>query len=461
MGTIDAQLVASDATPGMALTAQGPDGFLEVNDDFIGVDAGPLAVLGNEITITLRAKGDAIIPAVNTTVLEAVDAQGRRILNVHLPWSNSRVYWDAGNDGSAYDRIDKAAATANIEGQWNHWAFVKNVATGSMKIYLNGTLWHSGTGKTKPMTGITQFKLGSAANGDVPYPGQLDEINVFTTELSAATIAAWKDRAVDASHPNATNLIYSFHCDEPVDSHILGNAADPGARAWPMGTVRRNRRRATEIFQTAIASTVRPDLVLVQGTYDAILDTVLINENVPRPLLTEEHFTISGNNVLPVDTLFAYLGGASYTYDPAGAAIDSTAVASVTDVNDTLDYYATPFEVVENWEIGRYITPYGINLSLGPQGFRWTFDVTDYQYMLHDSVDLSAGNQQELIDLEFEMIEGVPPREVVGHQRPWGGLSSRSYADLSGDVALPPVNVLLDPQATQWSLHAPYRSWTQ
>ena len=49
-------------------------------------------------------------------------------------------------------------------------------------------------------------------------------------------------------------------------------------------------------------------------------------------------------------------------------------------------------------EIGRFITPYGINLDLGPNGFQWVYDVTDYEPLLHDSVEFSAGNLQELID---------------------------------------------------------------
>ena len=450
-GDSGAALLSSDATTGTGLIASGPDGYLEMNDDFVGVDVAPFSSLGTGITITFRAKGDAILP-VNNSVLGAMDAQGRRILNVHLPWSDGRVYWDAGNDGSGYDRIDKAATTANIEGQWNHWAFVKNTATGSMKIYLNGTLWHSGTGKTKPLAGITTFKFGSADNGGIPYPGQLDELNVFAAELSAATINAWKDRAVDATHPNAASLLYAYHCDEATDAHVLVNGADAMYPAWPMGTVRRVHRRATEIDRSATQALVRPDITLIQGDYSTSTDTLIVSEPANRSLLTEEHFAITSNSAVPVDTLFAYIGGMNYTYDAEGTAIDSVLAVAVTDVNDTLDYYATPFEVVNDWEIGRYITPYGINLSLGTSGFRWTFDVTDYQWMLHDSVDLSAGNQQELIDLEFEMIEGVPPRPVVDHQRPWGGLTSRSYADLSGDVALPPVDVQLSPDATQWSL---------
>jgi hypothetical protein len=38
---------------------------------------------------------------------------------------------------------------------------VKNATTGSMKIYRNGTLWHSATGKTKPLDRIVRMRVGS------------------------------------------------------------------------------------------------------------------------------------------------------------------------------------------------------------------------------------------------------------------------------------------------------------
>ncbi|MEO8588582.1 MAG: LamG-like jellyroll fold domain-containing protein [Flavobacteriales bacterium] len=450
-GTVPGVL-SSPTSPGMAMQAVGRDGYLETANDFIALDAAPMANLGTAITVMFRAKGDAVIPTVNTSMFEAVDAQGRRILNVHLPWSDGHVYWDAGSDGSNFDRIDKATTTPEAEGQWNHWAFVKNVATGQMKIYLNGVLWHSGTGKTKPMLGITSFRFASGRIGDNPYPGQLDEINVFNTEVSAADIAAWKDRAIDATHPNADDLLYSFHCDELPNEHLLTNSADPAHGAWPMGIVRRAYRDAPEIFHTAQPILTRPDLSFVQGDYTSSLDTVIIERQEPLPLLSQEHFVVTGNTVTPIDTVFSWLGGLIYTYGPDGNAIDSAQASGTIDLNDTLDYFDVPYEVVNDFEIGRYITPYGINLSLGAQGFRWTYDVTDYQWLLHDSVELSAGNQQELIDLEFELIEGTPPRTVVNHQRPWGGLVSHSYANLDNDVALPSVTVDLDPAASQWSL---------
>ncbi|HMC98373.1 MAG TPA: LamG-like jellyroll fold domain-containing protein, partial [Flavobacteriales bacterium] len=162
-GTVPGVL-SSPAAPGTGIEAIGRDGYLELADDFIALDPAPMSNVASAITVMFRVKGDAVLP-VNATIFEAVDALDRRILNVHLPWGNGRVYWDAGSDGSNYDRIDKAATTAETEGQWNHWAFVKNVATGQMKIYLNGVLWHSATGMTKPMSGITRFRFGSGRDG--------------------------------------------------------------------------------------------------------------------------------------------------------------------------------------------------------------------------------------------------------------------------------------------------------
>lgn len=451
-GTSAPAVLSSTTAPGIAVQAANADGYLNVNDDFIALDAMPMSGLGSSITIMFRAKGEPGIGTLNTTVLEASDAQGRRILNVHLPWGNGRVYWDAGNDGTNYDRIDKAATTPEIADQWNHWAFVKNVSAGTMKIYLNGVLWHNGTGKTKPMLGITHFRFASGRDGNNPYSGALDEINVFNAELSAADIAAWKDRAIDATHPNAASLLYSFHCDEPPTGNVLINSADANNGAWPMGTVRRSYREATELFHALQPITTRPDITFVRGDYTSTVDTVILERQEPLPLLSQEYFEVDGNEATPIDTVFSWLGGMTYTYDPEGIASDSLQGPGTTELNDTLDYFSAPFEVVDDYEIGRYITPYGIGLSLGPNGFRWTYDVTDYQWLLRDSVELSAGNQQELIDLEFELIEGIPPRTVLNHQRPWGAMGSRSYASLDNDVALPATTVDLDPSASQWSV---------
>ncbi|MFM9945490.1 MAG: T9SS type A sorting domain-containing protein [Bacteroidia bacterium] len=100
------------------------------------------------------------------------------------------------------------------------------------------------------------------------------------------------------------------------------------------------------------------------------------------------------------------------------------------------------------YEIARYITPYGINLTLGPNGFTWVYDVTDYIGLLTDSVKLSAGNTQELLDLKFVFIKGTPPAEVLKINQVWDkGATSYSYADLSSDKRMAPKSVEVEPNA--------------
>ena len=87
------------------------------------------------------------------------------------------------------------------------------------------------------------------------------------------------------------------------------------------------------------------------------------------------------------------------------------------------------FDVLEPYELGRFITPYGTymnfrNQQYGNQGFdsSWShtfrYDVTDYASLLQDSVIIrakyngwSAGFSA---DIRFEFIEGLPQRPVIG-----------------------------------------------
>ncbi len=450
-------IAASHTAAGTALQEIGDDDAVRTDNDFLGVDPASLAGLSDAVTITFRTYGAPELP-LNTTLLEAVDANGQRILNIHLPWSNGRIYWDAGSDGSAYDRIDKQSNEAEFEGGWTDWAFVKNVTTGSMKIYKNGTLWFSGTGKTKPLGGIVRMRVGSDANGGNPYPGMIDGLNIFSTEVSAATIAAWYDRKTTSAHPDFNSLLYSIEMDEGVYPGLpfCSNAVNPDDQAWLMGTVKREHRPATQLFRNASDPSVRPVVTFGQGDYTIMIDSVLTSLPYTDflPQLSREIFAVQGNGVVPVDTVFEYGTGQTYTFGPDGDVIDSAMTDGTLYINDTLDYFGVPYEVVNDHEIGRYITPYGIGLSLGPNGFSWVYDVTDYQYLLHDSVELSAGNTQELIDLKFLIIHGDAPRPVVDVLHPWGPMRSYSYGSLSDDTQLHAVTVPLHPDATQWMMQA-------
>ncbi|HOD80093.1 MAG: F5/8 type C domain protein [Planctomycetes bacterium ADurb.Bin126] len=141
------------------------------------------ASVTNQVTIAFWQWGDS---ARQQSILGGSSAYGARTLNVHLPWSDSTVYWDAGRTG--YDRIQKNAAGL-FAGEWSHWAFVKNATTGTMEIYRNGALWQSDTGKTKVMSNLGTFSIGSE-NGSTRWKGKIDEVVVYDQALGAAEIAA-------------------------------------------------------------------------------------------------------------------------------------------------------------------------------------------------------------------------------------------------------------------------------
>ncbi|MGJ8673450.1 LamG domain-containing protein [Rubritalea sp.] len=166
--------------------------------NFNGADTGitpPIEAfdqVNNEITVAMWVNGAAEQPIAGT-VFHAINSDGNRVLNIHVPWSNSKVFWDAGNDGDTdYDRISKVAIPSEFKERWNHWVFTKNAITGEMAIYLNGALWHSGTGMTKPMAGSTEAFIGSSASGAF-YNGALDDILLYNTALTAAEVSTLYD----------------------------------------------------------------------------------------------------------------------------------------------------------------------------------------------------------------------------------------------------------------------------
>ncbi|MGJ8724274.1 MAG: LamG-like jellyroll fold domain-containing protein [Roseibacillus sp.] len=147
----------------------------------VSLPANAFSSIDDEITFTFWAFGDASLPSENSAFW-AGNSGGSRILNVHLPWADSKVYFDAS------DRISKTASATETEGAWVHWAFAKDAAAGAMRIYRNGILWHSGTGQTNSISTIAQAFIGSQNNTRY-YPGLIDDFRLYDVALTDATIA--------------------------------------------------------------------------------------------------------------------------------------------------------------------------------------------------------------------------------------------------------------------------------
>lgn len=164
-------------------------GALQFNGgtDSVVIPAASFNSALSEIAIAMWVYGNTNQP-VNDAVFYAMDVASNRVLNIHLPFGNGNVYWDAGFSNT-YDRIYTNAGSAlSYKGQWNHWVFTKDAAAGTMKIYLNGALWHSGTGKTRTLGGITSAAIGSQMAGS-GYSGLIDDVRLYNVALTAGQVA--------------------------------------------------------------------------------------------------------------------------------------------------------------------------------------------------------------------------------------------------------------------------------
>lgn len=423
----------------------------------IEIPTEPFSSITEEITISFWSFGNAAIQPVNNSFIHANDGNGNRTVNIHLPWSNSNIYWDCGNEGGSYDRINKAATPEEYEGKWNHWAFSKNASTGEMFAYLNGQLWHSGTDMTR-LIDIQNFLIGNSQAGNLNYAGKIDEVRIWDKALSETTIKEWMYKSLDSSHPDYDNLVAYYKIDEgtgntTMDASIHGKTGQiNGHMYWVYDRGDQLNREFTETMN-------RPNITFAQGDYELSITDEIVTDSVANiPNVVKEYEIIPRWGTLKHDSINLvsenefWEAGYEVTYDPDGIALDSTMVVATGTIEiSELTYYRR----YPMWfEIMSFVTPYGINLDLGMDGKTWAFDVTDYAPILQGSKRMTVergGQWQEDMDIKFLFIVGTPPRDVLDVQQLWRA-DAVGYQSIMADRAFEPRDVKIMPYGSEFKI---------
>jgi hypothetical protein len=149
----------------------------------------------------------------NSIILATTASDTVRILNIHLNFSTTLVFFDCGTDGTNYDRINKTGVAGDFTG-WRHWVFTKDCVSGVMNIYLDGALWHTGSGMTKliPNT-ITLAKIG------YNYTGKINDMRLYNHVLSMKEIKELGKAKV--MHLDFNSPVRPF--SNPYINHQYGN----------------------------------------------------------------------------------------------------------------------------------------------------------------------------------------------------------------------------------------------
>lgn len=445
----DIQFGTETTAGNMALSYDNRNGVLSLN----GTNQAMLELsdydFGGAITVAFWAKGNSS-GSLETFFIEGVDTLNNRAFNVHLPWGDGKIYFDCG-EGESFDRIDKTMTGNEVDNVWHHWAFIKDQSTGTMKVMKDGVLWNSGTGLTRNIGEIHRFILGASSSLGNNWKGQIDEFQVYNSALDQATVSAWLNKRITASHPNWSDLLcyYTFDdkefAEDMSSNDYLLMPSSYGMfdfSAYPVAGVETVNRPVI-----AIGTGGTPGAVTIEyETYYTLKEPEVIFE-----------FAVVDRHTEIVDAFLAVPEGDVFTYNENNIVTSSVPFSGAYSLmNQTITYYETPFEIINDVEIGRFITPYGINFNLtanGQNGFTWIYDVTDYQMYLKDTVDLAAHNTQELIDLKFAFIEGIPPRDVHKREPIWSEWDSYLYKNLDNDFSLSAVQIPLSDTSEMFKIN--------
>jgi hypothetical protein len=298
------------------------------------------------------------------------------------------------------------------------------------------------------LSAIETFKIAGRGgnNYDGEYEGKIDEFRVWSKELSQSEIALFMHESVSVSHPQYANLLLAYNFDETGGTDVLDYSPNL-QHGTMMGLPNRELWQGSANNFGYSQLTTLPEISLFQGVYTTHLDSTVVNDTIHHAMFSvvkkASYLDInqSGISSNPIDTVYHYEPNYSVVYDVNGDTL--SAIAPIIE-----GYYLNTVSLTTH-QIQNYVTPYGIGLNLnGAQGFRYVYDVTDYEPILHDTIEFMAGNQQELIDVKFIYIKGTPPREVLNFQTL--ALGDYQHADIANDVVLKAVDVDLNPAASQF-----------
>lgn len=125
-----------------------------------------------------------------------------------------KYHWDCGSPWSFENRLSgNHRYKAEWSGRWNHWAFTKDITTGTMQVFLNGVLYNSRTGANSHVSGIKSFQIGTGWYGR--YDGLIDDFRIYNYALSQP------EAAYLATNGTGTiNIPLASPADLSNDNHI-------------------------------------------------------------------------------------------------------------------------------------------------------------------------------------------------------------------------------------------------
>jgi hypothetical protein len=243
-----------------------------------------------------------------------VNATDRVSLQAH----QGRVYCIVSNGANSYASTPSAVLSPGVR---HHLAMVFDGSLAmKVQLYVDGVAQQLVTGGAALPSTTPNNSAAFEVGGGVLFDGQLDEVRVWDTALSAVRLAAWKDRPLDATHPELASLRLYWPCDDastPLKAQASLGAGPDGDILGAVYLPEAPARGATG------PGAPRPDVVV--GGYLPYYELGVLTERVFEHLTHAYYFSLAPSPI-----------GALGRVDSAGAFTPLSMLPSVAMDIDTL-----------------------------------------------------------------------------------------------------------------------------
>ena len=361
--------------------------------------------------------------------------------------------------GSSSNVYANGSLTLN---EWHHIAATVN-SGGAAVLYLDGQQVATGTVNLPNSLARNRCYIGrSNWSNDAYFDGKMDDVAMWNTVLTQTEIQDWMYKDIDNTHPKYADLLfaYNFNDGNATQATDISGAGWNGSLEFGALTQLFHGR---DIFKNEEIQTLRPNMTLLQGNYNLTITPVTVLDSLELvPNVITQYQVVPHPNTLMDDEIQA-IGTSSYweaapqnVYDGELGTFLSTLPAppvagSITPMD--LDYFR---RWPAKFEIMSFVTPYGINLDLGPEGKTWTFDMTDYLPILNGQKRMTierGGQWMEDMDIQFHFIVGTPPRDVLDIKQLWRP-ESRNYTSINNNTFFPPRDLLMLPNGNAFEIRS-------
>ena len=98
------------------------------------------------------------------------------------------------------------STTAINDGAWHHCVATRQQASGSLSVYVDGSLQATGSAGRNSQNASTRLRFGALASGGGYFNGSLDEIRIFPRALGSNEVAALYESNISAPAAAPANL---------------------------------------------------------------------------------------------------------------------------------------------------------------------------------------------------------------------------------------------------------------